>query len=471
MSSGSGIAFSEKGAAVDGIVDEAEVAEIAASMERSLKTAQEAGVTEAEVYFVWSKSTSVSFERDVIESSKESLVKGFGVRAVIDGAMGSAGTNLQGRLDDAMKNAVSIARVMDKDPDWKSLPSGDDLPRLIAAEGLFSEELAAMSLEDCIGAAISIIDGVRAVKDCRPTSGGLSRSVSGEIIMNTNGVFASQRKTRISAYTEAAAGGTGDDMAKASEFGLSREADLDPESIGRKAAELACRSMNPGSAPSGKMPVIFSPEAFADILENAFVNAVDADAVQKGRSALIGKTGEAIAETDLSLIDDGRMAGGLSSAAFDDEGVPCQRTEIIGNGVLKSFLYDCRTAGKDNVRSTGNGFRGSYSAAPGVDVTNLVVEFPKSDILAETPRGIYVHSLIGAHTANEISGDFSVECQNSFLIENGEMTKPIRSVMVSGNVFDILKKIDGAGHDVRHTGSVVTPSVRISDLSVIVPNE
>ncbi len=98
---------------------------------------------------------------------------------------------------------------------------------------------------------------------------------------------------------------------------------------------------------------------------------------------------------------------------------------------------------------------------------NLVIEYPSSDIVAETQTGVLVHSVIGAHTANPYSGDFSIEARNSFLVENGEVKQPIKSLMIAGNIFDMLKNIDGAGADPRAVGGIVVPTLRVPDMQVI----
>jgi PmbA protein len=78
-----------------------------------------------------------------------------------------------------------------------------------------------------------------------------------------------------------------------------------------------------------------------------------------------------------------------------------------------------------------------------------------------------VHSIIGAHTANPVSGDFSVEARNAFVIRDGSICEPIRHLMVSGNIFELLQSIDGAGFDARAIGNIVTPTVRVSNQQVI----
>lgn len=137
------------------------------------------------------------------------------------------------------------------------------------------------------------------------------------------------------------------------------------------------------------------------------------------------------------------------------------------NGELSSFLYDCYAAGKEKKESTGNAVRASFTSTPSIGTRNLIIEHPVFDIIDETKDGVIVNTVIGAHTANPISGDFSVEARNSFLIKNGEISSPIKSMMISGNIFDVLKNIDGMGKDTRKVGNVITPTVRVSKMRIV----
>jgi PmbA protein len=169
--------------------------------------------------------------------------------------------------------------------------------------------------------------------------------------------------------------------------------------------------------------------------------------------------GDKVSAESLAIADDGLLSGGMDSSAFDGEGVPSQRTVLIDEGILKGYLYDSYTAGKEGARSTGNAVRSGYSDVPCVGSRNLILSSSDSrDLLAET-KGLMVGSLIGAHTANPISGDFSVEAKNAFLIAPGEDAKPIRSLMLAGNFFELLKDIE-IGRDVRAIGAIVTPTVK-----------
>lgn len=438
------------------------VEEIRSGIEKALTLSEKLGASDAEIVFSVGESTSIQFKKDIIETAKQSTSAGYGVRAVVGGAVGFAGTNLMSDLENTLRTAVSSAKVMEADPLFKNFPEKASYQEV---GGLFDDKIVEMSLEECIECATDMISGVKSIENMIPTSGGFSRSVSYFMIMNTGGLFAQRKGTAVSGFTDVTT--ASGEVSTAYDYDVSRRKDVDFTAIGKNAADLAKKSLKGISCGAEKMPVIFHPFSFADILENTLVPSVDADNIQKERSGLVGRLGDEIAHPDLSIIDDGTLAGGISSGAFDDEGTPTQKTNVIQNGVLSSYLYDSYTAGKDNVKSTGNGYRYSYSSVPGVDFSNFIIDFPQSDVIAETKRGIYVNTVIGAHTANEISGDFSIEGRNAFLIENGEISKPIKSVMISGNIFEMLKNIDGAGKDVRSVGGIITPSIRISEMSVI----
>ena len=251
------------------------------------------------------------------------------------------------------------------------------------------------------------------------------------------------------------------------DFAISRALDIDFFALGKNASELALKSSNGIKIEPQKTDVIFHPFAFSDILEEALAPAIDSDNVQKGRSGLIDKLGEELAVPELSIYDDGLVEAGIETSASDDEGVPSQRTTVIEKGVLKTYLYDTYTAGKAGVKSTGNGSRSSYMSPPAVGLRNFIVDYPQTDIIADTQSGVFINTVIGAHTANSISGDFSVEARNAFTIKDGVLDKPIKSLMISGNSFELLKNITGAGLDVGKVGGIITPSIRISDMSVI----
>ena len=431
-------------------------------VEKALALAQKLGADEAEVYYINSRSTSADIRKDAIDGAKEQFAQGIGIRSVVNGAVGFASTNIPSRMEDAVKIAVASARVRENDPDWSSLPSNAEYPRI---SGGFDKRIEQMELDECIDLTLQMIRGSKSVPGITATSGSFSRSHSKRLILNTNGVEVEEKGTAITGFVDVIT--TGVDTNTAYDFEVSRNLDIDFYAIGKNASELALRSQEGISIGPHKTDVILHPFAFADLINNAFAPSIDADNVQKGRSSLKGRVGDELAAPDLTIVDSGLLEDGIETAVSDDEGVPSQSTKVIEKGIFRSYLYDSYTAGKDGVKSTGNALRHSYISTPSIGLRNFIIEYPKSDVIAGTDNGVYVNTVIGAHTANFISGDFSVEARNAFTVRNGQIDKPVKSLMISGNIFDLLRNITGAGTDVRKVGGTVTPSVRVSGMSVI----
>jgi PmbA protein len=419
-----------------------------------LAYAERAGAEEAEVFGTAGRSVDVDLRRDLIELASESFHQGLGLRAVVHGAVGFSSTSDMTKLESVAQAAVRSARARGSDESWRSLP----LPEKVQhPERTFDAALDLIAPEDCLDLARQMLSGCETVKSAEPASGGVTCVSGMEFVVNSRGIDLSEKGTSMIASMEAIAKGS--DVATGTEFHNSRLLDADLHGVGKAAAEMAMRSINGSKAESGTYDVILKPVAFVELLDNAFVPSILADNVQKGRSHLAGRLGEKIGSDHLSIIDDGLFAGGMGTTAFDGEGVASRSNAVIEKGVLKGFFYDSYTAGKDGHKSTGNAVRSGYSDVPRLGLRNLIVSSEHAfDLEAET-RGLLVHGFIGAHTANPISGDFSVEARNSFFVAPNEAPRPISSMMIAGNIFDLLKDLD-VGTDVRAVGGVVTPSVR-----------
>ena len=192
------------------------------------------------------------------------------------------------------------------------------------------------------------------------------------------------------------------------------------------------------------------------------------DAVLKNKSFLAGKLGQCVASPELMLIDDGTLPNHLGSASFDGEGTATQRTVLLEHGVLRNYLHDCHSAAKAGVVSTGNGMRGSYKGTPHVATTNYYLEAGNQkpeELIGAVERGIYVTEILGAHTANPVSGDFSFGA-SGILIEHGHLTKPVRGITIAGNFQQLLKKIIGIGNDLTFFGGQGAPTVRVAEIAV-----
>jgi PmbA protein len=241
--------------------------------------------------------------------------------------------------------------------------------------------------------------------------------------------------------------------------------DIDPFAVGERAAFLASHSSGGQEIASGDYDVLLSPLAYAELLGAAFIPALNGRNVHVGRSLLAKKLGESIMDSRLSMYDDPFRQRGLGSTFWDAEGMPTKRIDFVRDGVLSSFAYDLRTAYRYGKESTASAIRGGASAGTAIGHHNFIIDGPRTGVADE--RVIYVNGVVGAHTANPMSGDFSVELSNAFWMEDGEFQAPIRSAMLAGNVFAMHKDIGGISDEMRQIGSMVLPSIRLQGQRVI----
>jgi len=238
------------------------------------------------------------------------------------------------------------------------------------------------------------------------------------------------------------------------------------EEVAMEFAQRVTSSLGAKSVESYEGSVILSPDAGKLLLGTVLAHAVSSDNVQKGMSQFGGKMGEEVSSPDLSVTDDGLLKDGLATSSFDREGLPHQRIELIENGKLRSYIYNSKTAFKDSVKSTGNA-SGDERQSPGVGTTNVIMEGGKTrfeDIVGETEHGLIVRRLSGY--PDPLSGDFSAVVKGGFMVKNGEIVQPVTDTMISGNVFDLLRRIDAVSKDRERVMNFTLPSIKVEGVSV-----
>ena len=190
------------------------------------------------------------------------------------------------------------------------------------------------------------------------------------------------------------------------------------------------------------------PDRVAAVL-GAEGHGLEADHIQKGASVYAGKVGKQVANPLVTLVDDGTFARDWGACAIDDEGAPAQRNVLIDDGVLTDYMWDYIRARKEGRKQSGNGRRQSYADLPMVRMTNTFVtngsENP-DDIIRATDHGVYIAKL-GGGQVDTASGDFVFGMVEAYLIENGEITEPLREGNLIGNGPQVLKDIDLMGND------------------------
>jgi len=266
-----------------------------------------------------------------------------------------------------------------------------------------------------------------------------------------------------------------DGKEKANDFQIKLAAleDIDTDALTRKAADTAYSKLGGDVAPTGQYPVVFDPEAMSDLLAT-FSGIFSAETAQKGLSKLSDKEGQVIASDVVTLVDDPFHKENPMPRAFDAEGCPTYCKNVIENGVLKTLLYNLKTANVAGKETTGNASKAGYDAA--VDVRPFTMylaggELTEEDLLIKAGNGVYINSLGGLHAgANPISGDFSLQSAG-YMIEDGKKTTHVKSFTVAGNFYELLKNIEAVANN-SHLPSAMgktafgAPSTLVSGLSV-----
>lgn len=247
---------------------------------------------------------------------------------------------------------------------------------------------------------------------------------------------------------------------------------VDYKAIAKEAVDQAISMLGASSIKSGSYPVVIKNTVFASILE-AFSSVFSADNIQKGLSLLKDKVGETVANKMVTVIDNPFLDKGFASKSFDDEGTSTRFKKIIDKGNLTSYLHTLKTAKKEGVEPTGNGSRASYKSALSISPSNFYIEKGEVDfnsLLSKMSKGIYIINVDGLHSGlNPVSGDFSLSAHGYEIIQ-GKINRAINQITIAGNLYEILKDIDGIADDLEFTfpsGSYFgSPSVRINSLSI-----
>ena len=385
-----------------------------------VEAAVAAGASDAEAWCEESTSRDIRVYEGAVESLSDAGSRGIGIRAFIDGRCGYAyGTDLgEDGLRALAEAAHAAAEVADED-EFGGLPADTGAS---AVEDLESPAMAEWTTERKVDLALAVERAARAPEGISQVENAVYSDAEGAAaIANSRGFSASYRATQAFAYASAFAG-EGEDLMTGMGIGLGRDPGaLDPEAIGAEAADRALDLAGARQPESRHCPVVL--DAFVAASFAGFIGSMlSADAVQRGRSLFAGREGDEVAQAAFVLVDDGRHPDGPASAPFDGEGSPTRRTPLIEEGRLAGYLYDARTARKDDRETTGNAGRGSYRTPPSVGTTNLLVEPGGStleELLSAAGDGLYVTDVAGLHSGvNPVSGTFSVGASGR-LIEGG----------------------------------------------------
>jgi PmbA protein len=414
-----------------------------------------------------SRNLAIEVREQKVDTFKCSAPLVVSIRVLKASAMGfSYSTSLdESDLAKMIDNALSSAEIQTPD-EFSGLPVPMAYPVL---PGLFDESLASIDETAKIERAkelerLTLATDPR-VKRIRKASYG--ESCYELQVRNSRGVEGNYRDSSVTGSVSAIAE-QGNDSQIGWDFGFSNYfIGVDVAKIAIAAASKATGLLGARRIPTMRCPAVLDNQVAGEILE-VLSQAFLAENVQKGKSLLSRRVGEKIFSSRIQIRDDGTLIGGMATAPFDGEGVAQQNSLLVEGGCLLGFLYDSYCGRKEGTRSTGNATRGSGKNPPRMGVTNFFIEngvVQFSDLLEGIDRGVLITSVMGMHTANPISGDFSVGAAG-FLIERGLTTVPVKGIAIAGNILEIFRNVEMVGNDLRFFGLVGAPSLRISALDV-----
>ena len=435
--------------------------------EKTEKLLQSRSLDGWEIFQVASRNLSIEVKEQKVDTFTCSEPVGVSVRVLKDGRMGFSFST---SLDEA-----DLARMIDNALVGAQNQSVDEflgfsLPELCPElPGLYDEGLALIGEDEKVGRALELerltLAADPRMKRVRKASYGESRYEVA--IRNSLGVAGFYRGTSVSSSVSAVAEENGDSQ-MGWDFGYGTSfADVQIEGIARTAATKAAGLLGARKIPTMRCPALFDNHVATEVLE-VLAPSFLAENIQKGKSLLGGKEGERVFASCIRIRDDGTLPGGMATAPFDGEGTAHRNTVLVDDGVLQGYLYDCYCARKAGKTSTGNAARGGVKGPPRMGVTNFFIEngatgFDK--LIAGLERGVLITSVMGIHTANPVSGDFSIGAAG-FLIENGVIAYPIKGMAISGNLLELFRDVVAVGNDLRFYGAVGSPSLQVAALDL-----
>jgi TldD protein len=424
----------------------------ATDLDKVLGEALSKGGDYADLYFESTETTAVSLDEQIVKSASQGFSMGCGVR-VLSGERTGYGYTAELSMDRLLKAAATAACIA----------AG---PAQVSRAGF--EPVTAHRLYEAAGVEASLKDRVdlirRADEAARSADARVIQVMASyadsvkQVMVATSGgriVWDTQPMARLNVQVIASeesgqpqqgySGGGG--RVDFSYFLTERT----PEEYAREAVRQAIVQLDAGDAPAGEMTVVLGPGWPGILLHEAVGHGLEADFNRKGVSAFSGRVGQKVASELCTVVDDGTMAKRRGSLNVDDEGVPTSRTVLIENGILRGYLQDRLSSRLLGSAPTGNGRRESYHYTPMPRMTNtfmLAGESDPAEIVRSVKSGVYCANF-GGGQVDITSGNFVFSATESYLIEDGKLTRPLRGASLIGNGPEALKHVSMVGNDLK----------------------
>lgn len=442
----------------------------------ALRKAEKKGVGQVEAFILKSHIRSVYVEGGSPRLADDEYETGLGLKLCLGKRVGFAsGTvNQEKSVEEIVNEAFSIAKTSEEDPYFKSLPSAEKIHGEV--KDVFSRETEKTTTEEIVAKAMETVNVAEESKNVKVPLGLLRLADYSLHVTNSLGIRFGHKGTMVYTYFKSKAT-NGDKAGEGVEKEWStRIAAIDFEKVGKSIANRALATLKAESFKGELKGISLIDPVEASGLLSIIEFASSSEQVNKGRSPWINKLETEVASKEFTVEDDGRYPGGIRSALADDEGVQTSRKAIIEKGVLKSYIYDSYNAGIAGVRATGNGFRrgttsveGSFTRPAVCAYSNTIIKPGKKtreEIISQIDKGMLVETFASPEV-NPVTGGFSCEVRNATLIEKGQLTKQVKHALLTGNMYEQLKKVAYVGNDLKIVDSFVLPTIAFGGTTLV----
>jgi TldD protein len=423
-------------------------------LESYLAEALSQGGDYADVYFEYQATSTISMDEGIVKTATQGVSLGAGVRVIAGERTGYAYSD--DLSPDKIKQAARVAaRIASGPAKVEKMPLREGTKRNLYPVITAPNEMGFSERLDLVKRA------EKAARDYDPrvfqVQATYADSLRHVLVANSEGTLTFDRqpmaRLNVSALARQDNGSPQNGYA-----GGGGRVELDfflyektPEHFAREAARQAIVQLDAVEAPAGETIVVLGPGWPGVLLHEAVGHGLEADFNRKGTSAFSGRIGQQVASPLCTIVDDGTMGSRRGSLNVDDEGNVTQRNVLVENGVLRGYLQDQLSSKIMNAAPTGSGRRESYEHIPMPRMTNtfmLAGESDPEEIIRSVDKGLYCANF-GGGQVDITSGNFVFSASESYLIEGGRLTRPVKNATLIGNGPEALKYVSMVGNDLK----------------------
>ena len=434
--------------------------------DRFFQEAAASGIKASELYISDTKELSFSlFHNEIVEFSDNSSQRII-ARGLVGDKFGSASSHVwsnekchylveQIKANGEVIEADDPAIIFEGSPKYKKVNT-------------YAKTIKAVSTEEKIAIAQQIEAKIRALDPRIVEVEGVQYSESEHLvtILNSKGLKLNQKTNYFVLYAGAVASENGQVKSNYELFFGQNPQDINIDEFAKKVVDKTVAELGGEACPTGSYKVVLAPNVAASLLM-AYLSNASAEDIQKKSSLFIGKLDQAVASKKLT-VEELPLAKTVFARSFDDEGVATFNKKIVDKGLLRTYIYDLASAKKENIASTGNGYRSGQGISAGFSYLAVKPgKLSQDELFAKVGNGVYITSVQGLHAGlNAMSGNFSLQ-STGFLIKDGKLDHGLDLVTVSGNLGQLFMAVEEVGSDAKLLPQKIScPSLVIKKLNI-----